>query len=192
MAVTGMMRWVVRTLRRRWPARPRPPPPGPAPGTTTRPPRRRAGPTPTAASSRRWRLGPTPLSHRCFSPVSPPDFAHFTPFFARSLRLGARKPDSAKERRKNGGKRARNGRETVGWVALGYRVRDLQHERRSVACAERPCPRAGILWPAGSPHVQDLLPPRGVAARGVQEDPERGGQPSVHVEARRAHARAAV
>ena len=67
-------------------------------------------------------LCPTPLSHRCFSPVSPPDFAHFPPFFARSLRLGARKPDSAKERRKNGGKRAQNGRETVGWVALGYRV----------------------------------------------------------------------
>ena len=39
---------------------------------------------------------PTPLSHRCFSAVSPPNFAHFTPFFARSLRLGARKPDSAK------------------------------------------------------------------------------------------------
>ena len=74
-------------------------------------------------------LPPTPLSHRCFSPVSPPNFAHFPPFFARSLRLGARKPDSAKERRKNGGKRARNGRETVGWVALGYRVERHEHDR---------------------------------------------------------------
>ena len=42
-----------------------------------------------------------------------PFFAHFTPFFAHFLRLGARKPDSAKERRKNGGKRGRNGRERV-------------------------------------------------------------------------------
>ena len=41
---------------------------------------------------------PTLLSHRCFSAVSPPNFAHFTPFFARSLRLGARKPETAKER----------------------------------------------------------------------------------------------
>jgi len=41
---------------------------------------------------------PTLLSHRYFSAVSPPDFAHFTPFFARSLRLGARKPETAKER----------------------------------------------------------------------------------------------
>ena len=57
---------------------------------------------------------PTLLSHRYFSAVSPPNFAHFTPFFARSLRLGARKPDSTKERRKNGAKRAQNGRETVG------------------------------------------------------------------------------
>ena len=41
---------------------------------------------------------PTLLSHRYFSAVSPPNFAHFTPFFARSLRLGARKPETAKER----------------------------------------------------------------------------------------------
>ena len=41
---------------------------------------------------------PTLLSHRRFSAVSPPNFAHFTPFFARSLRLGARKPETAKER----------------------------------------------------------------------------------------------
>ena len=41
-----------------------------------------------------------------------PFFAHFTPFFAHFLRLGARKPGSAKERRKNGGKRAQNGVET--------------------------------------------------------------------------------
>ena len=41
---------------------------------------------------------PTLLSHRYFSAVSLPNFAHFTPFFARSLRLGARKPETAKER----------------------------------------------------------------------------------------------
>ena len=41
-----------------------------------------------------------------------PFFAHFPPSLARSLRLGARKPGSAKERRKNGGKRAQNGVET--------------------------------------------------------------------------------
>ena len=41
-----------------------------------------------------------------------PFFAHFPPSLARSLRLGARKPGSAKRRRKNGGKRAKNGVET--------------------------------------------------------------------------------
>ena len=41
-----------------------------------------------------------------------PFFAHFPPSLARSLRLGARKPGSAKKRRKNGGKRAQNGVET--------------------------------------------------------------------------------
>ena len=41
-----------------------------------------------------------------------PFFAHFPPSLARSLRLGARTPGSAKERRKNGGKRAQNGVET--------------------------------------------------------------------------------
>ena len=41
-----------------------------------------------------------------------PFFAHFPPSLARSLRLGARKPDSAKIRRKNGGKRAQNRVET--------------------------------------------------------------------------------
>ena len=84
---------------------------------------------------------PTPLSHRCFSPVSPPNVAHFSPFFARSLRRGARKPGNAKGRRKNGGKRARNGRETVGWVALGYRV---QAAVEAVAVAVR-AEREGVL-----------------------------------------------
>ena len=41
-----------------------------------------------------------------------PFFAHFPPSLARSLRLDARKPGSAKKRRKNGGKRAQNGLET--------------------------------------------------------------------------------
>eukprot|EP01045_Picozoa_sp_COSAG04_P017590 COSAG04_NODE_1566_length_6320_cov_15.884102_2_plen_111_part_00 len=51
-----------------------------------------------AASAKRKTEPPTLLSHRYFSAVSPPNFAHFTPFFARSLRLGARKPETAKER----------------------------------------------------------------------------------------------
>eukprot|EP01045_Picozoa_sp_COSAG04_P005660 COSAG04_NODE_265_length_18593_cov_4.226776_16_plen_213_part_00 len=68
-------------------------------------------------------LCPTPLSHRCFSPVSPPNFAHFPPFFARSLRLGARKPDSAKGRRKTGAKRPRNsGLSGVGIPLLELRI----------------------------------------------------------------------
>ena len=59
-------------------------------------------------------LSPQRLSHRCFSAVSPPNLAHFTPSFARSLRLGARKPETAKQRRKDGAKRAKSGREIVG------------------------------------------------------------------------------
>ena len=42
-----------------------------------------------------------------------PFFAHFPPSLARSLRLGARKPDSAKRRRNNGGKGAKSGVETA-------------------------------------------------------------------------------
>ena len=42
-----------------------------------------------------------------------PFFAHFPPSLARSLRLGARKPDSAEKRRKNGAKRVKNGVETA-------------------------------------------------------------------------------
>ena len=53
---------------------------------------------------------------RMISGVAAPRFrpfsAHFPPSLARSLRLGARKPGSAKKRRKNGGKRAKNGVET--------------------------------------------------------------------------------
>ena len=60
-------------------------------------------------STREWGI-------RMISGVSAPRFrpffAHFPPSLARSLRLGARKPDSAKKRRKNGGKRAQNGVET--------------------------------------------------------------------------------
>ena len=82
---------------------------GQPPGANEPPP-----PAPPRGTAPRGALFPTPLSHRCFSPVSPPNFAHFSPFFARSLRLGARKPDSAKERRKHGEKRGGNGRKTVG------------------------------------------------------------------------------
>eukprot|EP01045_Picozoa_sp_COSAG04_P010128 COSAG04_NODE_611_length_12005_cov_230.632538_11_plen_337_part_00 len=64
----------------------------------------------------RLHLCPTPLSHRCFSPVAPPNFAHFPPFFARSLLLGARKPDSANERRKKRRKTGVKWRRTVGWT----------------------------------------------------------------------------
>ena len=82
-------------------------------------------------------LCPTPLSHRCFSPVSPPNFAHFPPFFARSLRLGARKPGNAKGRRKNGRKRAQNGRETVGWVGVGIPRRRSRAPTAAPGCSPR-------------------------------------------------------
>ena len=68
-----------------------------------------------------------------------PFFAHFAPFFAHFLRLGARKPDSAKERRKNGGKRGRNGRERVvraGRSALPTALIGHLHLRR-VGIADR-------------------------------------------------------
>eukprot|EP01045_Picozoa_sp_COSAG04_P018420 COSAG04_NODE_1703_length_5883_cov_393.943811_4_plen_165_part_00 len=64
---------------------------------------------PTQADEQGWGI-------RMISGVSAPRFrpffAHFPPSLARSLRLGARKPGSAKKRRKNGGKRAKNGVET--------------------------------------------------------------------------------
>ena len=65
-----------------------------------------------------------------------PFFAHFPPSLARSLRLDARKPDSAKRRRNNGGKGAKSGVETavydpsmgvyfsLGWSEAGWPPQD--------------------------------------------------------------------
>ena len=46
----------------------------------------------------RHRPEPPTLKSPLFLGRSPPNLAHLTPFFARSLRLGARKPETAKER----------------------------------------------------------------------------------------------
>ena len=57
----------------------------------------------------RRHLPPTQLTGRCFSEILRPFYTQISPSCARSLRLGAKKPDNARERRKNGAKRPRNG-----------------------------------------------------------------------------------
>ena len=64
---------------------------------------------PTQADEQGWGIR---MISGVAAPRFRPFFAHFPPSLARSLRLDARKPGSAKKRRKNGGKSAQNGVET--------------------------------------------------------------------------------
>ena len=61
---------------------------------------------------------------RPFLPQISPIFRHFSPVLS-VLAPGSR--TARKERRKRGAKRAENGGERVGWVALGYQVEDDRH-----------------------------------------------------------------
>ena len=109
----------------------------------------------------RLHLCPTPLSHRCFSPI----FRHFSPVLSFSA-PGSRtaQMNGGKKRRKPGEEQPRS---TVGWVALGYH-RQAGHadlrvlvEAGEVELHEREGARAARAAPLG-PRPVAVAKDRGV------------------------------